>query len=136
RRYLKRLVKKYKAVGVISDNRLGFYSLKVPSVYITHQLKILLQAPFSMANYFHHYFINKYTHCWIPDVENAYLAGRMVLEKKPKIPYHFIGPLSRFESCENKDETKIYDAAFVLSGPEPQRSLLEDKIVAQLKNLS
>src|SRR5690606_9409624 len=43
---------------------------------------------------------------------------------------------SRFESCENKDETKIYDAAFVLSGPEPQRSLLEDKIVAQLKNLS
>jgi len=34
------IIKDFKIDGVISDNRYGLYSKKIPSVFITHQLKI------------------------------------------------------------------------------------------------
>ena len=38
------IIKDYKIDGLISDNRYGLYSKKIPSVFITHQLQI--QSPF------------------------------------------------------------------------------------------
>jgi len=44
----------------------------------------------------------------------------------PAIPAKYIGPLSRFE------QRNVYNSAFkwlvIISGPEPQRSLFEEKI--------
>ena len=41
RKIITKIIKKENIEGVISDNRFGVLSKKVPSVYITHQLKVL-----------------------------------------------------------------------------------------------
>jgi predicted glycosyltransferase len=48
----------------------------------------------------------------------------------PAIPVHYIGPLSRLE-LPPKPPLKQYELMMLLSGPEPQRTLLERKLLAQ-----
>lgn len=129
------LIKKHQVKAVISDNRLGFYSKEVPSAYISHQHKIIAPFPFSLVNRMHHYFINKFNQFWIPDFEKEPgLSGKLGHGKKVDPKTKYIGPLSRFsESLASKKE-KIYDVLVLLSGPEPQRSLLEKKLWNQLQN--
>ena len=40
-RVLNKLITQYNITGIISDNRLGLYTKRVPTVYITHQLDVL-----------------------------------------------------------------------------------------------
>ncbi len=55
---------------VISDNRYGLWTKKIPTVFITHQL--FIQASFGKRwlNKINHYFIQKFNECWVPDIEN------------------------------------------------------------------
>jgi uncharacterized protein (TIGR00661 family) len=134
--WLQNIIKEYKIDVVISDNRPGLYTSKVKCIYITHQLTI------KAGNFFlerwlqnlHYKYINKFTECWVPDNEGSTnLAGELSHPKiKPKIPVHYIGVLSRFIK---KSLPLIYDAAIVLSGPEPQRTIFENIILSQLKNI-
>ena len=126
----KRLVKKwileYGLNGIISDNRLGVYSKKIPSVFITHQLTVLSGKTTWISSKLHHYFIKKFTQCWIPDMEEQpSLSGKLGHLKNNKINLIYLGPLSRLE----KKELPIqYDLMVLLSGPEPQRTYLEQKL--------
>ncbi|MDZ7612452.1 MAG: hypothetical protein U5K51_01035 [Flavobacteriaceae bacterium] len=43
----------------------------------------------------------------------------------------YINPLSRFEKISYEKE---FDLMVILSGPEPQRSMLEEKLMKELKN--
>jgi uncharacterized protein (TIGR00661 family) len=130
--WLKRFIKTHGIDVVISDNRYGLYNKAVHSVFMTHQVNI--KAPFSfMVNAVNRFYIKKFDICWIPDFENTpNLAGVLAhggLVKKLKVKY--LGALSRMEKREVENR---YDAIFVLSGPEPQRTILENKILGQLKN--
>jgi uncharacterized protein (TIGR00661 family) len=51
----------------------------------------------------------------------------------PSVPVKYIGPLSRFEL--KNDEKKQYDYFFIISGPEPQRTILEEKIFELIPKL-
>jgi len=51
----------------------------------------------------------------------------------PVVPAHYIGPISRLEKAAT---TLQFSLAIVLSGPEPQRTLLEKKIAQQLHDYS
>lgn len=136
---LKKLVKKHRACGVISDNRLGFYSRKVPSVYITHQLHIMMPFNTHWASYLHHTYINKFSCCWVPDWSGANnLSGEFSHKLLPKIPVYYIGPQSQFVNTggETPNNPIKYDLVMVLSGPEPQRSLLEQKLWNQIAERS
>ncbi|WP_461532728.1 glycosyltransferase [Sinomicrobium sp.] len=132
----KKLVKKIiaeKAIdGIISDNRLGVYHKSVPSVFITHQLNVLTGSTTWLSSKVHRKFIRKFDQCWVPDTEEKpNLSGKLGHLKKVNFPLRYIGPLSRFQ----KKETDIlYDLAIVLSGPEPQRSMLEDKLINEIEN--
>lgn len=119
-------VSKYNLHGIISDNRLGIYSKEIPSVYLTHQLNILSGKTTWISSKIHQYFIKKFTQCWIPDVEKKpNLSGKLGHQKNTKLNLTYIGPLSRLE----KKELPIkYDLMILLSGPEPQRSCLEQKL--------
>jgi uncharacterized protein (TIGR00661 family) len=133
--WLDKTIAEYKIDALISDNRLGLYSSKVPCIYITHQLQIKTGNSFTelLAQKIHYYFINKYTACWVPDTaaENN-LAGELSHPKKlPKIPVEYLGPLSRFE--KTTDEKK-YDLLILLSGPEPQRTIFEKLLLQELKS--
>jgi uncharacterized protein (TIGR00661 family) len=124
RKALKSIIENYHIDGVISDNRLGMYSKKVPSVFMTHQLKVLSGNTTWLSTKLHQKIIKRFDECWVPDnQEDPNLSGKLGHIKLHEIPTKYIGPLSRF----NKIDTKIkYDVMVLLSGPEPQRSILEE----------
>jgi len=136
---LQKIIEKLKVDAVVSDNRYGLYSSKIPCVFMTHQLRI--KAPYQWLENFiqkiNYHFINQYSECWIPDLEGEKnIAGSLSHPlKMPSVPVKYLGPLSRFKMSE-KEITKKYVYAFILSGPEPQRTIFEKKIlnaVTQLK---
>ena len=133
RKWLQKICLERKFDAIISDNRFGFYHKKIPSVYITHQLFIETGNSFlnSWAQKIHYRFINKFAECWVPDVkEMPGLAGALSHPKKlPQIPVHYLGIYSRFTKVELP---KNIDYLFILSGPEPQRTIFEEIILKQL----
>jgi len=137
RRWLKAMIRKYELDAVISDNRPGLYHRSIPCIYITHQLFIKTNNRITarLAQKLHYHFINKFDQCWVPDMAGELnLAGALSHpDKTPRIPVRYIGPLSRFQKS---DQHKKYALAVLLSGPEPQRTILEEIIKTQLKNYS
>jgi uncharacterized protein (TIGR00661 family) len=123
---------------VISDNRYGCWSGKIPSVFITHQSNILMPKRFGWLSRWvrtaNESAMNKYPYCWIPDYPQEHsLAGELVSFGRLKYrgQIDFIGALSRFKA--RKDAVR-YDVVGICSGPEPQRSLLEELLLTQLKD--
>ena len=88
--------------GIISDNRLGVISKKVPSVFITHQLNVMTGSTTWLTSKIHQNIINKFTICWIPDFEGTpNLAGELSHSKSKKFNINYIGPLSRMHKKES-----------------------------------
>lgn len=132
RKATQRIIKQYQINGLISDNRLGVFSNKIPSVFITHQLNVLTGNTTWFTTKLHQFYIKKYTECWIPDMEKKpNLSGKLGHLEESFDTLKYIGPLSRLHKkvTENK-----YELLIVLSGPEPQRTLLEEQIISELKN--
>ena len=131
--WLKKAIKKYKITAVISDNRFGMYSKKVPCIYITHQLLIKTGNSFTekIAQQIHYHFIKKYNECWVPDYENDGIAGQLSHPKKTLPHIKYIGCLSRF--TPNDLLKKKYDLLIILSGPEPQRTTFEKMLLRELE---
>ena len=128
---VKRLVKEHQIDGIISDNRLGAYYKKVPCVFITHQLNVLSGNTTWMSSKAHQKIIKKFNACWVPDVEGKpNLTGKLGHLKKSKLDIAYLGPLSRFEK---KEMPIIHDLMVLLSGPEPQRTFLEEKLLNELQ---
>ena len=75
---VKALVKQYDLKGIISDNRLGVYSKKVPSVFITHQLNVLSGKTTWISSKLHQFFIAKFVFKMFVDLtamESCSLSG-------------------------------------------------------------
>lgn len=132
-RWLQNAIEKYRITAVISDNRFGMYSNKVPCIYITHQLLIKTGNDFTekIAQQIHSHFIKKYHQCWVPDFEKNDLAGKLSHPEKLLKHTKYIGCLSRFVNYDTM--TKKYDLLISISGPEPQRTIFEHKILKDLK---
>ena len=134
RKMVKKWISEYKLNGIISDNRLGVYSKKIPSVFITHQLNVLSGKTTWISSKLHQHFIKKFAECWIPDIERLpNLTGKLGHLKKTKLNLRYLGPLSRLEK---KDLPIKYDLMVILSGPEPQRTILQEKLMSELEHYS
>ena len=131
---LKTLAEKYQLSGVISDNRFGMYHKDIPSVYITHQLQVFSGITTFITTYIHAKFINKYSECWVPDIAllNS-LSGRLAEGKQPKIPVKYLGVLSRFKKAK---KSMVNTVLILLSGPEPQRTIFEQRLLTEFENYS
>ncbi len=122
---------------VISDNRYELWSKKVKTVFITHQLNIQTPKYGKVAKpalrQMIYSYIKKHDELWIPDFEGEpNLSGELShIDKYPVENYHFIGPLSRFRYVTKKPVKKDIDLLIILSGPEPQRTILEVKLKDQ-----
>ena len=126
-----RLSLKHNICGIISDNRYGCFSKHIPSVVLTHQLnlKVPNRGIEWSANRLLRIALSKFNEVWVPDaLEEPRLSG--VLSQRHQADKHtrFIGILSRMERYEQDQE---YDVAVVLSGPEPQRTILEQRLIEQ-----
>lgn len=132
----KAMIKKWlteeKIDAVISDNRPFIRHDSVPSVYITHQLHVETGHKWMnrLAGNIHRRIINAFSECWVPDEEEGEgWAGKLSHpDRLPGIPVRYIGLLSRFRKM---DLPIRYDLLIMLSGPEPQRSQLEKKLLRQ-----
>lgn len=125
---------------VISDNRYGLYSKKIPCVLITHQLTI--KMPFAWlerhVQKIHYSLINRFHTCWVPDAKGPLNLGGDLSHplKMPAIPVKWMGLLSRFEWTNQSADAFKYKYCFLLSGPEPQRTLLENIILKNIQDLA
>ncbi len=131
KKIIKKWVKEHNLSGIISDNRLGVQSKKIPSVFITHQLNVLTGNTSWITSKMHQYIIKKFTECWVPDAEKSpNLTGKLGHLKKPSFKIKYIGPLSRLQ----KQALPIkYQLMVLLSGPEPQRGMLEEILQEQVQ---
>ncbi len=130
---LKKIISSHQIDAVISDNRFGMWTRKIPCAFITHQLKIKSPVLPGVVNGINKQFINKFNYCWVPDVEDANnLSGELSHGNMLINNVRFIGPLSRFGTREKRNEVKTkYDVLAIISGPEPQRSIFERIILRQ-----
>ncbi|MDO9593888.1 MAG: glycosyltransferase [Lutibacter sp.] len=134
RKTVSELIKKENIAGIISDNRFGVFSKEVPSVYITHQLNVLSGKTTFITSKIHQQLIKKFDECWVPDMEgNPNFSGDLGHLKKHHLNLKYIGILSRFQPKELEIK---YDLLLLLSGPEPQRNLLENKLLLELKDFN
>lgn len=137
-RWLKKTAETHRINAVISDNRLGLHHPGIPCVILTHQLRI--RSPFGRrteqwlqaVNY---HYIEKFSACWVvdyPGPEN--LAGELSHPQKlPGTEVRYLGALSRFRYQPVSGPRA--GILILISGPEPQRSLLEELAVRQAATL-
>ncbi len=118
---------------IISDNRYGPFHSTTRNVIITHQITIPLPPLMhQVANQKLTRYLQEFDYCWVPDVADLHSVSGALSEGSLTIPKRYIGNLSRFTPME---ETHIYDLAVVLSGPEPQRTMLQSEVLIQLEDL-
>ncbi|HKJ06304.1 MAG TPA: glycosyltransferase [Flavobacteriaceae bacterium] len=130
-RKIAEIVEKVNVEGIISDNRFGAFHTKIPSVYITHQINIKAGLLSYFSTKIHYKIIKKYNECWIPDVStDDNFTGTLSNLNNNLIKTRYIGVLSRFKP---KEVVKKYQLLVLLSGPEPQRTLLEQKLLKEIK---
>jgi uncharacterized protein (TIGR00661 family) len=138
---LQKIVQDHQVDLVISDNRFGLWSRHLPSIFITHQLDIQIPnylRPFSgILQSLNYLIINKYQECWIPDFPNHHgLAGRLSHPEKLPQKARYIGTLSRFDPKKRPElpaSFPDFELLVLLSGPEPQRSILEEKLITMVR---
>ncbi len=138
---------------VISDNRYGLTAPGIFCVLVTHQL--VIKTPFGrfadkVLQRINYRVMRRFSRCWVPDIEGPAPGGERSVEniqagkrsvgsglagelshpsQMPAISTRYIGWLSRFGDLA--DAGIDLDLLVLLSGPEPQRTLLEERILAQ-----
>ncbi len=107
---------------VISDNRYGCHSTKAKTIFVYHQIHLLMPRSWNwmepIVNHFNNTQIERFNECWIPANDDTLFPdlfrGMEMFDSK------FIGYLSRFKKEELPNE---YDVTAVASGPSPQREI-------------
>ena len=125
--------------GIISDNRYGLYHPNLPSVIITHQLQVQSGMGSTVnraVQQVHYKFLERFGNIWVPDVEGPQNLGGALSHTRPR-PHNtsYLGLLSQF------DEEELPPAAgqhllVLLSGPEPQRTILAGILWQQVQSCS
>ena len=138
---LKKIIADNKIDLVISDNRFGLWNEDITTAYVTHMPLIPLPKPLRflepVGRYLHRKIIEKYTFCFIPDLPgDTNLTGRLSHGFKLPDNVRFAGILSRFSDIEEavSDPLKLRHNTVILSGPEPQREILKQKLIVILKD--
>ena len=139
KKWLQQQIDAFNLQVVISDNRYGLHHPAARCVLVTHQLGIksgLGNWIDACINRFAFYYLNQFDEIWVPDYQEPYaLAGELSNPKNlPKPPLRYLGLLNRFAKKQLvKNSTSPARLLLMLSGPEPQRSLLEEKFRNELK---
>jgi hypothetical protein len=132
RRVLQQFLRTQTVDQIVSDGRFGCYHPAVESIWLAHQLHIQYPQPVLAqgANAVYHAYLRRHFQAvWIPDrAGDGSLAGRLS-QPVARLPHRYLGPLSRFaQAAPAAPAPTAYPWLALLSGPEPQRSLLEQEI--------
>jgi len=133
--HLKKILETTPCDRIISDGRYDMYSRSIPSIFISHQMRIMNPLRFKLfergSETFNLFFFKRFRDIIVPDYKENDLTGDLShnLRKIDENKLHYVGLLSDFEK---KDQKKDIDYFFSISGPEPQRSYLEQTIMEQI----
>lgn len=128
------LVIKESITHIISDNHFGVFNETIPSVIISHQLQLKSPVLGKTVNKINTQHLNKFDEIWVPDYSigdglSGELSCNSALAHKTKL----IGLLSQVKIERNGKPTEL---CVLLSGPEPQRTLLSERLHGQINELS
>jgi hypothetical protein len=148
---VKGLIRRHAIDLVLSDGRYGLCTSQVPCVFITHQLRILAPGSRRMRERIvpwlmrlNQFALRGFAEIWVPDFSgSANLSG---LLGHPEIPWprtRYAGPFCRFRpetlSWEQLEKVPAQgpriDVLALVSGPEPQRSVFEERLIAALRDM-
>jgi UDP:flavonoid glycosyltransferase YjiC (YdhE family) len=127
---------------IISDNRMSVYSSKVPSYFISHQLRYSMPRylyPFEvMTMPFNSFFHSKFVRVIVPDINpnggSNNLCGKLCRSNvnATNRRVYYAGILT---STKKMALERDLDFLAIASGPEPQRTRLEEIIMKQIQQL-
>ena len=133
------LVTEFRPQAILSDHCYGMYHKHVPSFLLAHQIQFACRVPgrgyAGIGARLHRFMLHRFHHIFIPDVpaENGgVLSGLLSAPALGRAGYQFVGLLSSLTPL-NRATAPQWEALISISGPEPQRSLLEEKVLNQLK---
>ncbi len=137
---LQSLIKTRQIDGVISDNRYGLNSKLIPCVFITHQLnpRVPQNLGFLRKSIQHKItaWTSNFDEIWIPDLQGSHsLSADLYITTSKNSKHKHIGILSRFSSNQIVHNTPNGYLA-IISGPEPQRTILFQELLRIEKILS
>src|SRR5690606_3511178 len=106
--------------GIISDNRYGLYHDHIPSVIMTHQLRVMTGLGYyadQCIRRVHYRYLNRFNEVWVPDVPghpnvSGALAHPSILPDRTK----YIGLLSQYTN-DSIATTGPQHLLILLSGP-------------------
>ncbi len=137
---MKKIIKERGIELIISDSRFGSYSEDVPSFLLFHQLRFIAPCRFFLGEMltegFNQGLQYKFNKVLVPDYEDPLsnlsgdLSHNLRYFKKENVEY--IGILSDYEK---QDVPQDIDYLFSISGPEPTRTVLEEKLFSQISLL-
>jgi predicted glycosyltransferase len=131
-----RLVPQLRLDAVISDQRFGVRSEQVPGLLITHQVFPFTPVAQRLMRAINRRHIARFDRCWIMDEEQAPgLAGELSHGRDLPANARYIGVHSRMAPHDGAGAVARHRVVAVISGPEPQRTLFEEKLIAQLTDL-
>ena len=136
---LNKILSKVKFDRIISDSRYDMYSKHIPSFFISHQMRIMNPLRIHMfesgSELFNKFFFKRFAGILIPDYAEDDLTGELShnLKRLDQKKMYYIGVLSDFKKINLR---KDIDYLISLSGPEPQRSIIEQAILDQLPHLN
>ncbi len=133
RRKIEEIISKEKYDIVINDCRPDVYDKKENSFLINHQLHYKVKFFQFVVDRAFNKFMKKFAIVFVPDFPPGKLTGMLSNNPKFKGRVEFIGILSH---VKKKKLDKDIDYFISLSGLEPQRTLLEEKILSQIERLS
>jgi uncharacterized protein (TIGR00661 family) len=135
--WVKEFVENVRVDLIISDSRFGFYHSSIPSVIITHQLTLQFPMGYSLlgkiAQAVNEKWLKQFDQIWVPDSKDHYLSGNLSINKK--LNAHFIGHQSRLKPQNTPNPIGKEYILCILSGPEPQRTKLEELIMKQSSSI-
>ncbi|NOR87279.1 MAG: hypothetical protein GQ527_06690 [Bacteroidales bacterium] len=136
-RWVKEYIKDQAVDLIISDSRFGFRHSLIPSVIISHQLNLQYPKAISflgqIAQKINKKWLSSFDHIWVPDSKDHYLSGNLSIHKSLNIS--FIQSQSRLYPTQKANPIGTDYILCILSGPEPQRSNLENIIISQAESL-
>ena len=131
REFSEMVVQKYKLDLLISDQRYGFFSSQVPSIFITHQIKFPVKGLYRFFNIINRRQLSKFDFIWIMD-NNQNLGGTLShshsFKNAVKIGHH-----SRF-LLNKKPVTKNINSVLVINGPKTYSTYLINHFLDQIRS--
>lgn len=133
RRMTERIVRERGVELIVSDNRYGVRSVGCGSVIVTHQLRPKIGVRGlgwleRFVGWVIRRWVCRFDGCLVPDVRVGGLSGELSGGRWEGMRVHGVGLLSRVALSEATEEGEV-EWLGIVSGPEPQRGMLERELV-------